>query len=208
MCGSTPSMRPVPRGSRVDERGEHVPTEPLRRIAFGFLVFTVVTLVLAGPAWSETWSAASGSGSGSGESGFGSGSGESGFGSGSSSGSAALPFPSSRGLGALAAAETQTGKPYEWGGTGPFSWDCSGLVQWAFRQVGVELPRTTWQQAKVGLAVPFGALSPGDVLILNRDASHVGIYAGSGQILNAYDWGVPVGLSPLSEFDIFTIRRF
>ncbi|MFD0362479.1 NlpC/P60 family protein [Nocardia sp. GCM10030253] len=168
--------------------------KPLHRIAIGFLVSTVVTVVLASPVWGDSGSAGSGSASGSG--------------SGSSSGSAMLPVPSSHGLGALAAAVTQTGKAYEWGAAGPFTWDCSALVQWAFRQVGVNLPRTTWQQARVGMPVPFGALSPGDVVVLNRDASHVGIYAGFGQIFNAYDWGVPVGLSPLNEFDIFTIRRF
>ncbi len=179
----------------ISERGK-----VLHRIALGFLVSTVVTLVLAGPVRADSGSASlsGGSGSASGSSGS----------SGSSSGSAALPLPSSAGLGALTAAFTQIGKPYEWGGTGPFSWDCSGLVQWAFRQVGVKLPRTTWEQAKVGAAVPFLALSPGDVVILNNDASHVGIYAGFGQILDAHDWGVPVGLRPLRQFDIYTIRRF
>ena len=81
-------------------------------------------------------------------------------------------------------------------------------MQWAFRQAGVNLPRTTWQQAEVGMPVPLWALSPGDVIILNRDASHVGIYAGFGQVFNAYGRGVPVGLAPLAQFDIFTIRRF
>uniref|UniRef100_UPI003CCB7DE2 NlpC/P60 family protein n=1 Tax=Nocardia donostiensis TaxID=1538463 RepID=UPI003CCB7DE2 len=129
-------------------------------------------------------------------------------GSGSSSGSAALPLPSSTGLGALAAAFTQLGKPYEWGGMGPNSWDCSALVQWAFRQVGVRLPRTTWEQAKAGTPVPRYALSPGDVVILNSDASHVGIYAGFGEVFNAYGRGVPVGFTPLDEFTIYSIRRF
>ncbi|GAA5058889.1 C40 family peptidase [Nocardia callitridis] len=179
-----------------------MPRKPLRRIAFGFLISLIATLLLAGPAWSDT-----GSASGSGGSGSASGSG-SGSGSGSSSGSAALPLPTSTGLGALAVAMSQTGKPYEWGGTGPLAWDCSGLVQWAFRQVGVALPRTTWEQAKVGTAVPVSGLAPGDVVVLHRDGSHVGIYAGGGQIFNAYDWGVPVGLSPLSQFEIFSIRRF
>ncbi|WP_406273260.1 C40 family peptidase [Nocardia sp. NBC_00881] len=169
----------------------------LRRIVLGFLVSTLATFVLAGPVWSDTGSA-SGSGPG----------GESGSGSGSASGSAALPVPSYYGLGALAAAVTQIGKPYQWGGTGPFAWDCSGLVQWAYRQVGVNLPRTTWQQAKVGVAVPRSALSIGDVVVLNSDGSHVGIYAGFGQVLNAYDWGVPVGFTPLERFDIYAIRRF
>ncbi|WP_232542188.1 NlpC/P60 family protein [Nocardia bovistercoris] len=166
---------------------------------FGIVISTAATLALAGPAWSDNGNVAGSVGSGSGSGGLS---------GGSSSGSAVLPIPSVAGLGALAAATTQVGKPYEWGGVGPNSWDCSGLVQWAFRQVGVSLPRTTWQQATVGARVPFAALSPGDVVVLNSDGSHVGIYAGLGQVLNAFDWGVPVGLTPLSYFDIYTIRRF
>ncbi|MEV0335973.1 NlpC/P60 family protein [Nocardia sp. NPDC050717] len=166
----------------------------LRRLAFGFVASLATTLVLAGPAWSQTGSA--------------SGSGESGSASGSSSGSGGIPLPSATGIGALTAAATQIGKPYEWGATGPHAWDCSALVQWAFRQVGVTLPRTTWEQAKVGMPVTFRGLAPGDVVVLNGDGSHVGIYAGMGQILDAHAAGVPVGLHPLREFDIFTIRRF
>ncbi len=166
----------------------------LRRLAFGFVATTVTMALFAGPAWSQPGSA--------------SGSGESGSSSGSSSGSGMIPLPSATGVGALTAALTQIGKPYEWGAVGPHSWDCSALVQWAFRQVGVTLPRTTWEQAKVGLPVTFGGLAPGDVVILNGDGSHVGIYAGGGQLLDAHDWGVPVGLHPLREFDIFAIRRF
>jgi cell wall-associated NlpC family hydrolase len=119
-----------------------------------------------------------------------------------------LPIPSPRGLAALLWATTQTGKPYRWGGTGPGDWDCSGLVQWAFRQVGVELPRTTWQQARVGIPVPFGSLAPGDIVVLNADGSHVGIYVGFDQVFNAFGEGVPVGLAPLHKFRIYAIRRF
>ncbi|GAB4587493.1 hypothetical protein Ntsu_53250 [Nocardia sp. IFM 10818] len=111
-------------------------------------------------------------------------------------------------MAALGVAATQTGKRYEWGGVGPDAWDCSGLVQWAYRSVGIDMPRTTWQQARAGLEVPLGALQPGDVVILNGDASHVGIYAGGGQVLNAPTWGVPVGLTPLAQFEIYDIRRF
>ncbi|MBF6075053.1 C40 family peptidase [Nocardia beijingensis] len=185
-------------------RGEYVPRKSSHRIALGFLLSIIATLLLAGPAWADTGSA-SGSGPGSASSGS-SGTGSSS--SGSASGSADLPIPSVFGVGALAAATTQIGKPYEWGGTGPDSWDCSGLVQWAYRQVGVSLPRTTWQQAKVGAPVPRGSLSLGDVIVLNSDGSHVGIYAGNGRVLNAYGQGVPVGFTPLDEFDIYAIRRF
>ncbi|VFA96738.1 C40 family peptidase [Nocardia cyriacigeorgica] len=177
---------------------------PLRRLITGFCLAALAAFTLATPAVAAP---DTGSSSGSGGSGSSSGSG-SGSGSGSSSGSAALPLPSPAGLGALAAAVTQTGKPYEWGSEGPHSWDCSALVQWAYAQVGVRLPRTTWEQAEVGVEVPRYALSPGDVVILNADASHVGIYAGFGQIFNAYGRGVPVGLAPLSQFQIYSIRRF
>ncbi|WP_454199107.1 C40 family peptidase [Nocardia sp. Marseille-Q1738] len=175
----------------------------MRRIAFGFLLSIIATLMLTGTAWGDT-----GSASGI-ELGYGDGL-VSGLDPGSASGSAGipLPMPSATGLLALAAATTQLGKPYEWGGTGPLSWDCSGLVQWAFRQAGVRLPRTTWQQAKVGTPVPRAILMPGDVVVLNRDGSHVGIYAGMGQVLNAYGSGVPVGFTPLNQFDIYAIRRF
>lgn len=109
---------------------------------------------------------------------------------------------------ALSLAGTQAGKPYRWGATGPRAYDCSGLVQWAFRQVGIILPRTTWEQARAGSAVPFHSMMPGDVVIVNSDGSHEGIYAGGGMLLNAYAPGVPVGLTPISEFDIYAIRRF
>ncbi|MEU6584777.1 NlpC/P60 family protein [Nocardia sp. NPDC046763] len=174
---------------------------------FASFVTTISALVLTAALWAglahaDTGSASSGSGSGSA-----SGS-ASGLFSGSASGSAQLPVASPRAMAALTLATTQTGKPYRWGGTGPNDWDCSGLVQWAFRSVGIDMPRTTWQQAAAGLEVPAGAMQVGDVVVLNNDASHVGIYAGGGKVLNAYDWGVPVGLTPLSQFDIYTIRRF
>lgn len=171
------------------------------------LATTVAAMAMTGAMWAGVAHADTGSGASGSASGSSSGSGTGSF-SGSASGSAQLPIASPRAMAALALAGTQTGKPYQWGGTGPDAWDCSGLVQWAFRSVGINLPRTTWQQAEVGLEVPFGALQPGDVLILNDDASHEGIYAGGGNVLNAYNWGVPVGLTPLSEFDIYTIRRF
>ncbi|NQE87008.1 NlpC/P60 family protein [Nocardia terpenica] len=164
------------------------------------MVAAAAALLVAGPgiASAETGSADAGSSSGSGT----------GFASGSASGSATLPVASPRAMAALSIATTQTGKPYEWGATGPNSFDCSGLVQWAFRQVGILLPRTTWQQAQAGSPVPFGAMMPGDVVIVNRDGSHEGIYTGAGQLFNAHSQGVPVGLTPLSEFQIYAIRRF
>ncbi|WP_137725351.1 NlpC/P60 family protein [Prescottella subtropica] len=123
-----------------------------------------------------------------------------------------LPIPSPRGLAALAAAQTQIGKRYVWGGNGPDVWDCSGLVQWAFRTVGISLPRTSQEMAAYsgGMLVPLSVLQPGDVVTMDTDenAGHVGIYAGGGMVFNAYGDGVPIGLTPLSDFDIHNIRRY
>lgn len=135
----------------------------------------------------------------------------SGSSSGSSSGSAVIPLPisSPAGLVALAAATTQTGKPYLWGGVGPNSWDCSGLVQWAFRQAGVQLPRVSQDQAWAGTPIPLAAMAPGDIITFRPENDHVGIYAGFGQVFNAYGPGVPIGLMPLSQLPpINQIRRF
>ena len=159
-----------------------------------------VLLLSAAPASADPGSLGSGGSSGS--------SGSVGSTGSISSGSAALQIPSPAGLIALAAASTQTGKPYQWGGVGPNSWDCSGLVQWAFRQAGVNLPRTSQQQANVGQPVPRWALAPGDVITFYPGATHVGIYAGFGMVFNAYGVGVPTGLTPLADLPINNIRRF
>lgn len=111
-------------------------------------------------------------------------------------------------MAALHIATTQAGKRYEWGAEGPNAYDCSGLVQWSFRQVGIDMPRTSYEQADGGMPVPLGSLMPGDVVVLNGDGSHVGIYAGDGQLFNAYDDGVPIGPMPLNTFDIYAIRRY
>ncbi|SEM36776.1 C40 family peptidase [Rhodococcus maanshanensis] len=116
---------------------------------------------------------------------------------------------SSAGLRALAAAYTQAGKPYSWGGTGPDAWDCSGLVQWAFGQAGVDLPRVSEDQALAGEPIPVEAMAPGDVITFRDAADHVGIYAGFGQVFNAYDEDVPIGLTGLADLPpIHNVQRF
>ncbi|MDQ0796805.1 NlpC/P60 family protein [Streptomyces sp. B1I3] len=88
------------------------------------------------------------------------------------------------GAAALQAAATQIGKPYFRGGTGPNSYDCSGLTQWAFGQAGVQISRTTYTQVNDGVRVGRSALKPGD-LVFFSNTSHVGIYAGNNQVLHA-----------------------
>ncbi|KQX49804.1 MULTISPECIES: C40 family peptidase [unclassified Streptomyces] len=93
---------------------------------------------------------------------------------------------SQRAAAAFTAAKGRVGLPYVWGASGPSSFDCSGLTSWAFRQADVSIPRTSQAQANVGTRVnSLGDLRPGDLIIMRTDLSHVGFYAGNGQILHA-----------------------
>ncbi|MEU2172968.1 MULTISPECIES: C40 family peptidase [Nocardia] len=107
---------------------------------------------------------------------------------------------------ALDAARTKVGAQYSWGAAGPRSFDCSGLVQWAFRQAGVELPRTSFEQSHVGAPVAYHDLKPGDIVITNG-GGHVGIYAGDNKLLNAVQTGTPVSYTPLRPDMVVTARR-
>ncbi|MFI9581046.1 NlpC/P60 family protein [Streptomyces sp. NPDC052236] len=85
----------------------------------------------------------------------------------------------------VAFARAQTGKPYVWGASGPSSYDCSGLTRAAWKAAGVDLPRTTWDQANVGTRVETKDLIPGDLVFFYDDISHVGIYIGDGKMIHA-----------------------
>ncbi|MFG2610688.1 NlpC/P60 family protein [Streptomyces anulatus] len=120
---------------------------------------------------------------------------ESGGGSGTGSGTGTAPGPGSgsgtdSGYAAkaekvLAFARAQIGKPYVWGASGPSSYDCSGLTQAAWREAGVTLPRTTWDQVEFGTRVATSDLKPGDLVFFYDDISHVGIYKGDGMMIHA-----------------------
>ncbi len=99
----------------------------------------------------------------------------------------------------IRAAQTGLGHPYVWGGTSfLLGWDCSGFVQWAYRQAGVELPRTEQWRAMV----PTSAPQPGDLVAQNQDGpdhwSHVGIYVGDGMMISALNPDVGTVLLPTS----------
>jgi cell wall-associated NlpC family hydrolase len=105
---------------------------------------------------------------------------------------------------AITAARQQVGKPYVFGGSGPDTWDCSGLTQWAFEQAGVLLPRTAADQyAAVQHKVPLGQLQAGDLLFWATDTSdpatihHVAIYLGNGVMLAAPHTGTDVQIQPV-----------
>ncbi|WP_133827900.1 C40 family peptidase [Actinomycetospora succinea] len=107
---------------------------------------------------------------------------------------------------ALRAALTQQGKPYLWGATGPSTFDCSGLVQWAYRQVGVGLPRVSRQQALVGVPVSMADARPGDLLFFNDPVTHVGFYVGDGKFLEAPQSGDVVKVSQVRS-SLTGVRR-
>ncbi|MEU1114981.1 MULTISPECIES: NlpC/P60 family protein [unclassified Streptomyces] len=109
---------------------------------------------------------------------------------------------SGRGAAALSAAATQIGKPYVSGGTGPNSYDCSGLTQWAFAQAGVHITRTTYTQQNDGTRIGRGELKPGDLVFFNNLA-HVGFYAGNGQVLHAPHPGASVRYESMSYLGSF-----
>jgi cell wall-associated NlpC family hydrolase len=114
---------------------------------------------------------------------------------------------------AIAFAEAQLGKPYQWGGVGPDAWDCSGLVQGAYAAAGVTLPRTTYEQV-TGSGPSAGRnpdnWQPGDLLFSSgsdgnpSDPGHVGIYLGNGQVIQAPHTGDVVRITPLTQYDTVT----
>ncbi len=102
----------------------------------------------------------------------------------------------------LAAAKSRLGMPYVWGGAGPTQFDCSGLVQWSLAQAGVIMPRVAADQARTGPLLRLSDLRPGDLLFYHTDPtapsyiSHVAIYIGNGQMIQAPEPGMNVEIVP------------
>jgi cell wall-associated NlpC family hydrolase len=113
---------------------------------------------------------------------------------------APAPIP---GPAALRVAERYLGTPYDWGGSSPRTgFDCSGLVQFAFAQVGVHLPRVAADQFHAGIPVARGDLEPGDAVFFANpggEVHHVGLYIGDGRFINAPESGQDVRIDSLSE---------
>ncbi|MFI6929828.1 C40 family peptidase [Streptomyces sp. NPDC050287] len=98
--------------------------------------------------------------------------------------------------------KAQVGDAYVMGGTGPNAWDCSGLVQAAFKQVGVDLPRVSQDQSMAGTDVSLSNLQVGDILYWGGKGSayHVGVYIGDGQYLDAANPSKGVVIQDLSGY--------
>ncbi|MFB7910557.1 NlpC/P60 family protein [Kitasatospora sp. NPDC056076] len=118
-----------------------------------------------------------------------------------------LPPASGYAAVAVAKAMSKQGSPYVWGATGPSTFDCSGLMVWAYGQAGVSLPRTSQEQGHIGTAVTLATAQPGDLVIYGGDMHHVGMYIGNGMVVHAPHTGDVVKVMKADAMSINTIRR-
>ncbi|MFG3046587.1 NlpC/P60 family protein [Streptomyces sp. NPDC048241] len=107
--------------------------------------------------------------------------------------------PDSRASAAVAYAYRKLGSPYVWGATGPNAFDCSGLIQAAYRSAGISLPRTTYAQINAGRRVSRSQLRPGDLVFFYSGISHVGMYVGNGRMIHAPNPSAPVRVAPIDQ---------
>ncbi|MEZ0493302.1 C40 family peptidase [Kineococcus sp. TBRC 1896] len=124
----------------------------------------------------------------------------------------AVADASTAALGAIAAAHTREGVPYAWGATGPSTFDCSGLTQWAYAQAGVSIPRTSRQQYAGLPRVPLDQLQPGDLVFYANGSDpstihHVALYLGGGKVLHAPHTGDVVRVAGVAMPGLFGAVR-
>jgi cell wall-associated NlpC family hydrolase len=108
-----------------------------------------------------------------------------------------IPTANTIGAQALRWALSKRGDPYVWGSAGPSSFDCSGLVLWAYAKVGISLPHFTGDQWNMGVHVGRNQLQPGDLVFFYQDIGHVGLYIGNGLMVDAPDFGEDVQVQPV-----------
>lgn len=109
----------------------------------------------------------------------------------------------------------QRGKPYVYGAAGPDAFDCSGLVEQAFKAAGITLPRTSQEMRNSGVGVPLSQVQPGDVVTFTYPnggsnpgpGNHVALYYGSGQVIEAARPGTTVRVAPLDVAHVDRVRR-
>ncbi|WP_380172081.1 C40 family peptidase [Kineococcus sp. DHX-1] len=124
----------------------------------------------------------------------------------------AVANASTAALGAIAAAHTREGMSYVWGATGPTTFDCSGLTQWAYLQAGVSIPRTSRQQYAALPKVPLDQLQPGDLVFYANGSDpstihHVALYLGGGKVLHAPHTGDVVRVAGVAMPGLFGAVR-
>lgn len=109
-----------------------------------------------------------------------------------------IPLPN---LHLIEQAKTALGTPYVPGGTDTQGFDCSGFVQWAYRNVGVTLPRTAREQSVMGRPIKSGSMMAGDIVAFNHPQRgyHTGIYLGGGSFIHSPGRGKSVSIAALSD---------
>ena len=101
----------------------------------------------------------------------------------------------------------KVGSPYRYGAAGPNAFDCSGLVNWAYKGSGKSLPRSSSALSRIGTPVSKSALQPGDLVFFYKPVSHVGIYVGNGKIVHASNRKSPVKVSDMGRMKFNSARR-
>lgn len=110
--------------------------------------------------------------------------------------------------GVVGAALSKLGAPYSWGAAGPDAFDCSGLMYWAYQQMGKTIPRTSGAQIAGGTPVSRDQLQPGDIVGYYSGVSHVGMYIGDGKIVHASDYGIPVQVVSVDSMPFAGASRY
>ena len=111
------------------------------------------------------------------------------------------PSPSARAAVAVAAAYQQLGAPYDWAADGPAAFDCSGLTAYVWAAAGVSLPHSSQAQFDVGSHVGRDQLAPGDLVFFGAPIHHVGIYVGTGRMIDAPETGDVVRIQSIDRPD-------
>ena len=110
-------------------------------------------------------------------------------------------------------AKSFLGTPYVWGATGPSTFDCSGFTQWVYRDAGINIPRVSRDQAKVGEYIRYENLQRGDMVFFDTKkrrsgkVTHVGIYLGNGNFIHASSAGKKVVIYNFNQ-KTFYKKRF
>lgn len=117
------------------------------------------------------------------------------------------PANSGRAQSAISAATSKVGSSYVWGSAGPSTFDCSGLMAYSYSQVGITLPRTAETQFRAGRSVAKSDLQPGDLVFYYSPISHVGMYIGNGQIVDAANPKSGVRITSVNSMPFAGARR-
>lgn len=117
------------------------------------------------------------------------------------------PAPNAGAGRAIEEAKRQLGKPYEYGGSGPDTFDCSGLTAWAWRAGGKSLPHSSRAQYDATRRVSLDDIAPGDLVFYGSPIHHVGIYVGNGQMIEAPETGKNVRYASIYRSDMVGVGR-